>query len=98
MCMQKIYLPMRRITYIAAKQSNGESIPLSTKSQWLENDKQLTLKYLFSSNDLSAVECFTDEGYPLQFSTDPYGKGAGIECDLCERTSYLGKGPFDPKK
>lgn len=38
-CMQKIYLPMRRITGVTARTESGTEIPLKTDMLWLENDK-----------------------------------------------------------
>lgn len=50
-CMQKIYQPMRRLTNIVAyTESDMEEFPIKLKlltdGLWLENDKQLSLRFL----------------------------------------------------
>lgn len=45
-CMQKIYTPMRRVKSIVARLQDGSSFDLKTDMHWLENDKQLSLKFL----------------------------------------------------
>lgn len=44
--LQKLYLPMKRVSKVNLVLKNGEKHELKTDQHWLENDKQLSLKFL----------------------------------------------------